>query len=732
MKTKTSISCILYLALILFPFTSYCQSTLSPGDIAFIGFDSDSPDAFSFIVLNSISQGTSINFTDNGWESNNTLTTNEGHIKWIAPTGGVSPGDIICISYESTWISSKGLISPGGGSLNLSADGDQILAYQVSTDTSFIATIHFNGNDWNTSVTTTNESVLPAGLTNNLNALAINEDDNAIFAGKLNGTQSELLSKINNPANWFGSSTYYFSVFEYDYPYNIWVSTSAEWSNASKWFTNIVPDMYDHAYIQGTRDPFISSSTKAVCKKLTLASNSSITFKSDINGTASLLCNEVTVEPGVLIYTERYLPSSNWHLISSPVYGQELAAFGGSVGNSIVVYTDSEPDEYNLASYNESTDDWSYVQVGSAGTFEKGKGYSVQRTTSGVVTFSGTGIFTGNQNVAISGTVDMGWNLIGNPYTSSIDANLFLNEVISEPDITNKSKLDGSFRFIYLWDQMQDDYTQTTTGNVALGQGFFVNSAEGGGTINFAPVMQTSSAAEFKSSETAWPTVKLIARANDLYNETVINFNSNMTIGLDPGYDAGKLKGNPNIALYTKLIEDNGVDFAIQSLPDITSEIYRIPVGLDFVPGGEISFMVETENMPAGSLVYFEDMQSGAITQLNEEDARYSVTLGEKAKGFGRFYLTVSKSSTTDIEGNYQPSMFTIFNRENIIFINGPANDETTIMLYSIDGKIWASRQSKNQKSNKIDATTFPAGIYILRVKHLGNYHTEKLVLSKQ
>ena len=40
-----------------------------------------------------------------------------------------------------------------------------------------------------------------------------------------------------------------------------------------------------------------------------------------------------------------------------------------------------------------------------------------------------------------------------------------------------------------------------------------------------------------------------------------------MTKGLDPSYDVGKMKGNPDIALYTKLIEDNGIDFTIQALP---------------------------------------------------------------------------------------------------------------------------------------------------------------------
>ena len=40
-----------------------------------------------------------------------------------------------------------------------------------------------------------------------------------------------------------------------------------------------------------------------------------------------------------------------------------------------------------------------------------------------------------------------------------------------------------------------------------------------------------------------------------------------MTEGLDTSCDDGKLKGNPDIALYTRPVEGNGVDFALQALP---------------------------------------------------------------------------------------------------------------------------------------------------------------------
>lgn len=45
------------------------QTNLSLGDIAFTGYRSDGDDAFSFVLLKDIENGTQIVFTDQGWMS---------------------------------------------------------------------------------------------------------------------------------------------------------------------------------------------------------------------------------------------------------------------------------------------------------------------------------------------------------------------------------------------------------------------------------------------------------------------------------------------------------------------------------------------------------------------------------------------------------------------------------------------------------------------------------------
>ena len=81
---------IAFLSVISFGFG---QTTLSEGDIAITGVNSDTPDEFSFVLLRDISSGTIINFTDKGWLANggwrlNTTGNNvlEGILTWTATT----------------------------------------------------------------------------------------------------------------------------------------------------------------------------------------------------------------------------------------------------------------------------------------------------------------------------------------------------------------------------------------------------------------------------------------------------------------------------------------------------------------------------------------------------------------------------------------------------------------------------------------------------------------------
>jgi hypothetical protein len=316
-----------------------------------------------------------------------------------------------------------------------------------------------------------------------------------------------------------------------------------------------------------------------------------------------------------------------------------------------------------------------------------------------------------------------GWNALGNPYTSSINIEAFLS--------TNSNALyDEPFNVAYLWDPTVSDYIGLETGNIAPGQGFLVKSTTGGGNVSFSTDMQEHSSAVLKSGEIPCPAIHLWAKTEDLQNKTTVKFKQGMTDGLDRNYDIGKLKGNPDIAIYTRMPGSFDFDLQDQVLPEIGFETKIIPVGFDFVPGGEVTFFVETRLIPENVQIILEDTESGTYINLNEEEAGYTTHVVSENFGTGRFNLIVGKQTQTGI-GAIRENPVNVYTRNKTIYIDGPVNTDTQMELYSIDGKCWYKSKARNQNITKIDGSDFPAGVYILRLNQSGKVQSAKFVLTE-
>ncbi|MBF4465046.1 T9SS type A sorting domain-containing protein [Flavobacterium sp. LC2016-12] len=213
------------------------QTTLAPGDIAFIGYQTGTTtDGFSFITLKDMSMGTMVYFTENGWGDGTWVPlTPETHLLWTVPAF-TPAGTIISIveaatadTFTVTGTTTASITIATGSGFNL-LGGDQILAYQSltgpepATTPTFIAGIHGDYNSskydpittWNTVDSAASgggsESSLPPGLTNGVNCISlfpgVMEQANSKYIGTLTGSVAELLAKINNPsASYWSHST---------------------------------------------------------------------------------------------------------------------------------------------------------------------------------------------------------------------------------------------------------------------------------------------------------------------------------------------------------------------------------------------------------------------------------------------------------------------------------------------------------------------------------------------
>lgn len=182
-------------------------AALSAGDIAFLSYNADGDDTFAFIAMVNIPGSEEIKFTDNGWiATTSSFRANEGIKTWTAPVAGVAAETIVTIN-ATTNTASAGTVVNTTGSMAISTSGDQILAYQgLEATPTFIAAINNDGAGvWQADATSSNDSALPAGLTNGTNAIALTEVDNAAYTGGTSfANAAAARTAINNNANWTG------------------------------------------------------------------------------------------------------------------------------------------------------------------------------------------------------------------------------------------------------------------------------------------------------------------------------------------------------------------------------------------------------------------------------------------------------------------------------------------------------------------------------------------------
>src|ERR1035437_8537187 len=257
-----------------------------------------------------------------------------------------------------------------------------------------------------------------------------------------------------------------------------------------------------------------------------------------------------------------------------------------------------------------------------------------------------------------------GWEWIGDPYTSAINMNDAANASYNflKTNAIDYTNLDPSYACMYLWDDATLSYKILGNGSygtrdlghnvLQTGQGFFVKAAFDGVVVQFTNNMQVhQTATPFRAPAvtTSWPGITLTTTSAATSSAAIITFNRNMTKGLDPTYDAGLLRGTNGLSLYTRLLEDNGVYFAIQCLPESYDNLV-IPVGVDSKDGGEITFSAETIELPKNCKVIIEDKTTNTFTSLAEGET-YKTTVLAGTSAVGRFYIHTGLNTTIGTSG---------------------------------------------------------------------------------
>lgn len=450
-----------------------------------------------------------------------------------------------------------------------------------------------------------------------------------------------------------------------------------------------------------------------------LSNSGSLTIQSDASGSGSLIVSGTS--SGNVNYN-CYLTRNVWHLGSPPVENQSINTLLTTSANSIAM----NGANYGVTTYDVANNNWSaFYTSATTGNFASGTGYLMRRqTTDGTVLFSGP---IADQNVSVT-PVTTGlnrWNLIGNPFTSAIsinsgaDATNFIATNYNGSSILN---LDASFVAIYYWDQAQNSgsgaYEPVNHASSAFyaapGQGFFIKANASSSTIDLPRNLQKHHGiATLKSAGAEDHSLEIIAQKDGQTSKTQIKFIEGATLGLDPGYDAGMFKNNPEISVYSKLIQDNGVDFGLQCLPTTNLNSVSIPIGLDLNSNGNVTFSMKVNNIPENLIPVLEDKVLNAKVKFTGTDGSYTANVVAPICQ-NRFFITFS--STTFSEQLADGLRYKVWCQNNLLKILGRTEGIARVFIYNLNGQLLLQKNWNGESEYELNISGLVEGVYLVKV----------------
>lgn len=534
--------------------------------------------------------------------------------------------------------------------------------------------------------------------------LGITATDKFDFVAILNSPTSFLSDEVIGDSSVSGNPGFGGSLTFTDdrsYP-NTWTGTTDnDWAAASNW-TEGTPGTTHNVHIPAGLTNYPTASGAVTVNKGTVKSGASLIAQDAFTGSVTY---------------ERNLGTANWYLVSSPVSGQaynDTYVTDNGIASGVV-----NTAQRGIATYTTASDGWSYMTSGGSGTFDAGIGYSVKRTATGNISFTGAINTTDVNGVTVS-TAGNGFNLVGNPYTSHMNSGTFL---------TANTNLDAT---IWVWDQANTRYDTYVSGDnfmLAPTQGFFVK-ANTGSTVNFAESNQSLTGGTFqKSSKTE---VKLMMNDGSADRFAKLYYLDNVTKGFDNGWD-GEIFGGieNNVDVFTNLLDNNqGKKYQVQSLPIAEMETMTVPVGIKAAAGKEITFTAEAMNLPTDVKVYLEDREMNTVTRLDEANASYKVTLSDALNGTGRFYLHTKAGSVLSTNEVTLQNISVYATNNATLRVVGLPSGSSNLKVFNILGKQVLQSTFSSTGVKEVALPKLATGVYLVQLETEAGKLNKKIVLE--
>ncbi len=548
-------------------------------------------------------------------------------------------------------------------------------------------------------------------------------------------------------------------------------SVSTDWNNPSNWTPNTaIPTSSDCVIIPNTsNDPIVSGSGyNALGSTLSILNNAHLTINSNSNIT---LTNWINVQPNATFTLHNNANLVQINNVSNT--GNIIYNRNASVRNLDYVYWSSPVANYNvnnialplslgpiyiwdtvLANPNGGQGYW-VSAVGN--TMIAGKGYIARAPSSfsptvastlngsfvgvpnnGTLTVpiyrgsdTNTSYHTGTNGTQITNFSD-NWNLVGNPYPSSIRGSQFL--------FNNNSKIEGNinlwthgtlpaiisspFYDTFVYNYTPGDYfTYNFTGSsccpsasadlfIGAGQGFFIQMRDGAASSDFVTFDNTLRNASYDNSfffRTSSATLNSNQNIIDIErhriwldiidnsqatSRTLIGYIEGATMLSDSFFDA-----NTSISGYTSiysLIDDSFYNIQGRALPFNSND--EIPIGIHLTSNGSHTIAIAgLDGLFNSQDIYLKDEFLNIYHNLKDSPYQFTSNSGTYNNRFKIVYQTTTLSnSANDFNNNV-----IVYSNENIN-INSNFQTIKSIFVYDILGRKLKEYNNINLKNFEI------------------------------
>ena len=509
----------------------------------------------------------------------------------------------------------------------------------------------------------------------------------------------------------------------------------------------------------GTNSNVKIASTAAANVNGTLNTNNAVTLQSDNIGSASIDISAGIISGNVIV--ERYIPAQRAYRLLSHPFSNNIPLSSllssiditGPAGNGFTNAAGTNPSAY---SYITTSDSWQPFSNAS-NTWNAGQGLLVfirGKTNEGL---SGSNAAADNYNsggpsnvtLSLVGAINTGnltyttgsgntWNLVGNPYSSSIDITQ-INNLITTAG--------GSNAYIYLWDpNAQQTFKAVKSGayiakqlssSIILpsGSAFFVKNTTGvSKTLTFTEnckANNSSALALFGMNDQQTRITLRVTKDNIPWDEVSLQFNENNSSAANDAGDLDKFS-NSNLDLYSISSDQKFLAVDVRSIHSNKND--TILLGIQSMV--KSSFLMEGNvvKFPSHSTAYLHDKFLNRHVKI-DNDLKYAFEINQdpSSQGNNRFELILQKETIQfkDKDAFVKNIMIIPNPVRDVIEIrfSKPLNAPANIRFINSVGQVVKSIQEQTEQNALIiPVNDLVKGIYFIEINDALSKYVQKII----